>query len=213
MEREPQLSLVRTFGCTAYVHIHAAARLDKLDPRARKYMFVGISTSRHGWRLLDPLTHQIVESRDVVFWENKFPAIATIEAAKAFRKELREHPATYVPMLHLNAPLPSIESLLRSVNYDGHVSDAFASFLRVDTHRCPATAEDAMDRAENPILLHNFHDFPSSLVKLQPFMSFDDAGLPVTSFQRRHFGVTFSFHAEMVRYSCTVPVCHLFKDP
>ena len=66
--QESQLSLVRTFGCTGFVHIHLAARTDKLDPRARKYIFIGISTTRHGWRMLDPFTRHVVESRDVVFW-------------------------------------------------------------------------------------------------------------------------------------------------
>ena len=170
MEQEPQLSLVRTFGCTGFVHIHLAARTDKLDPRARKYMFIGISTTRHVWRMLDPFTYHVVESRDVVFWEAEFPAINTVEAATACRKALRDHPETYVPMLHPNAPLPSFERLVRQSTYEGTVSPlSFVSSVRLYYDPCLPTLDDEMDRAENFVFLHNFHDFPSSLVKQQPF--------------------------------------------
>ena len=139
MEQEPDLSLVRTFGCTAFAHIHVPAREDKLDPRSKKLMFVGISSHRYGWKLLDPYTHHIIESRDVIFWESEFPAINTVQAAAACRKAMRDRPQGYVPMLHPNAPLPPIDSLLRSTDYRGHTSSDFMSCYAVETHMCPPT--------------------------------------------------------------------------
>ncbi|KAL0431918.1 UNVERIFIED_CONTAM: hypothetical protein Sradi_0817800 [Sesamum radiatum] len=41
----------------------------KLDPKAKKYVFVGYVPCRKGWRCMDPETKKFVTSRDVVFDE------------------------------------------------------------------------------------------------------------------------------------------------
>ncbi|KAF0705912.1 hypothetical protein AaE_014331 [Aphanomyces astaci] len=41
-KRHPPLGHIKTFGCSAFVHIQRAAQSSKLDPRAVKAMFVGI---------------------------------------------------------------------------------------------------------------------------------------------------------------------------
>ncbi len=211
MEQEPDLSLVRTFGCTAFAHIHVPAREDKLDPRSKKLMFVGISSHRYGWKLLDPYTHHIIESRDVIFWESEFPAINTVQAAAACRKAMRDRPQGYVPMLHPNAPLPPIDSLLRSMDYRGHTSSDFMSCYAVETHPCPPTVDDALDIIENYALLHNFHDFTYSLVKTQPFMSFEDYGFSFKGYRRYTRRITFQKHSESLEFYSDDPVEFLLK--
>ncbi|KAL5856723.1 hypothetical protein ACOSQ3_004181 [Xanthoceras sorbifolium] len=46
---------LKTFGCTAFVHIHAQNR-NKLDPRALKTIFVGYSPTQKGYRCYRPKT-------------------------------------------------------------------------------------------------------------------------------------------------------------
>ena len=56
------------FGCLAYIHVPKDER-KKLDPKAKKCVFLGYSTSRKGYHLYDRKTSNIVYSRDVVFNE------------------------------------------------------------------------------------------------------------------------------------------------
>ncbi|BBG98496.1 hypothetical protein Prudu_007914 [Prunus dulcis] len=53
------------FGCPAYYHV----RESKLDPRAKKALFMGFSTGVKGYRLWCPDEKKIVVSRDVTFDE------------------------------------------------------------------------------------------------------------------------------------------------
>ncbi|KAF0768401.1 hypothetical protein AaE_002785, partial [Aphanomyces astaci] len=47
-KRHPSLGHIKTFGCTAFVHVQRAAQISKLDPRAVKTMFVGLPHNRKG---------------------------------------------------------------------------------------------------------------------------------------------------------------------
>lgn len=58
----------RVFGCTTYVHIQKPQR-SKLNPRARKYIFVGYAEFQKGYRCYDPLTNTVHTSLDVSFRE------------------------------------------------------------------------------------------------------------------------------------------------
>ncbi|PRQ37607.1 putative RNA-directed DNA polymerase [Rosa chinensis] len=60
----------RVFGCTAYVHIPKPQR-NKLDPRARKCIFVGYADFQKGYRCYDPLTGTLHVSLDVAFRESE----------------------------------------------------------------------------------------------------------------------------------------------
>ena len=60
------LSHLKVFGCLAYVHIPDELR-SKLDPKAKKCVFIGYSLEQKGHHCYNPLTHEIRVSRDVVF--------------------------------------------------------------------------------------------------------------------------------------------------
>ena len=68
--RKIDISHLRTFGCTCFVHVQADKR-DKLDPRSIKCMFLGYSSTQKGYKCYNPLTRKIFVSRDVVFHEDK----------------------------------------------------------------------------------------------------------------------------------------------
>ncbi|MCO5568044.1 hypothetical protein L7F22_021740 [Adiantum nelumboides] len=65
-DRKPSASYLRVFGCLAYAHIPQQLR-GKLDNKAVKCIFVGYSSGSKGYRLYNPATNKIFESRDVIF--------------------------------------------------------------------------------------------------------------------------------------------------
>lgn len=70
---KPDLAHLRVFGCIAYSLVPEQKRR-KLDPKSKRYLFVGYSDTSKGYRLLDPSTEpkKVILSRNVVFIENKF---------------------------------------------------------------------------------------------------------------------------------------------
>ncbi|MCO5556318.1 hypothetical protein L7F22_009865 [Adiantum nelumboides] len=67
-DRKPSISYLRVFGCLAYAHIPQQLR-GKLDDKAVKCIFVGYSSGSKGYRLYNPSTNKIFESRDLIFAE------------------------------------------------------------------------------------------------------------------------------------------------
>ena len=67
--KKPDISLMRTFGATAYVHIPKALR-QKLDPVSRKGIFVGYAADSKAYRVLMDDTQKIEVSRNVSFVES-----------------------------------------------------------------------------------------------------------------------------------------------
>ena len=59
-------SMLRVFGCPAYAHVNEG----KLEPRAKKCIFLGYQAYVKGYRLWCPKTSKFLISRDVSFDEN-----------------------------------------------------------------------------------------------------------------------------------------------
>ena len=68
---KPRIDQLRPFGCVAHVHIPAAHRT-KMDPRSHRCVFIGISADSKQYRLFDPATRTVIQSRDVQFDEHLF---------------------------------------------------------------------------------------------------------------------------------------------
>ncbi|GJW89772.1 ribonuclease H-like domain-containing protein [Tanacetum coccineum] len=66
----PDYSLLRTFGCLCYPHIHTN---HKLEPRATPSIYVGQASNHRGYCCLDLKTNKIIISRHVTFDETFFP--------------------------------------------------------------------------------------------------------------------------------------------
>ncbi|KAK3737381.1 hypothetical protein QZH41_011519 [Actinostola sp. cb2023] len=68
---KPDVSNLKCFGCTAYAHIPKDER-KKLDPKARKCVFLGYGTDTKAYRLFDVERQRVIYSRDVKFDEGAF---------------------------------------------------------------------------------------------------------------------------------------------
>eukprot|EP00253_Pinus_taeda_P003210 PITA_03210 len=62
-------SKFRVFGCDAYALVPKHQR-SKLDPKSKRYIFVGYGDGTKGYRLWDPTTHKIIINIDVKFNES-----------------------------------------------------------------------------------------------------------------------------------------------
>ena len=71
-EKPPTFLNLRVFGALCFASTLDSNRT-KLDPRARKCVFLGFKTRIKGYVLLDTLSREIFITRNVVFYENIFP--------------------------------------------------------------------------------------------------------------------------------------------
>lgn len=67
---KPSVDHLRVFGCIAHAHVPDARRT-KLEDKSRSCVLFGVSKESKGYRLYDPVSKQIVISRDVIFEEEK----------------------------------------------------------------------------------------------------------------------------------------------
>ena len=67
--KELKYSHLRTFGCTAYVHVDPEKR-DKLDAKAVKCYFIGYGSDLFGYRFWDEKNRKILRHCDVIFDES-----------------------------------------------------------------------------------------------------------------------------------------------
>ena len=59
---------LKNFGCTTFVHIHSHNH-GKLDPKARKCVFVGYSPTQKEYKCFNPILRKLFVSMDVTFFE------------------------------------------------------------------------------------------------------------------------------------------------
>jgi hypothetical protein len=67
---KPDLTNLRVFGSTAFVHIPAAERR-KIDPKSVKCIFIGYCSTQKAHRFWDPVACKVKVSRDAIFDENR----------------------------------------------------------------------------------------------------------------------------------------------
>lgn len=72
--KPPAYDLLRVFGCLCFAHRRGLDK-DKFGDRSRKCIFVGYPFGTKGWRLFDIDRNEFFVSRDVIFFEDKFPGI------------------------------------------------------------------------------------------------------------------------------------------
>ena len=67
-DKKPNVKHLKVFGCKVFAHIPKDER-DKLDPKARRCIFLGYGEQRKGYRLYDNQQRKVIYSRDVLFVE------------------------------------------------------------------------------------------------------------------------------------------------
>ena len=75
--REPSYSMLRVFGCQAFVN--RLPKPDKLDARAYLAVYLGYDPDQHCHRVWDQERDCVALSRDVTFDENQFPRLSLSE--------------------------------------------------------------------------------------------------------------------------------------
>ena len=70
---KPDVSHLRTFGCSAFAHVAKAER-SNLTPN-RKYMLLGYGSSQKDYYLYNLDHMKVIHSRDVVFDESSTPGL------------------------------------------------------------------------------------------------------------------------------------------
>ncbi|KAJ4720195.1 Retrovirus-related Pol polyprotein from transposon TNT 1-94 [Melia azedarach] len=75
-DKPADYSNLRAFGCTVYYHVNEG----KLEPRAKKGVFVGYGDGVKGYRIWSPSEKRVILSRNVVFDENSMfnPTVKSI---------------------------------------------------------------------------------------------------------------------------------------
>ena len=78
-QSHPDYGRLRVFGCVAYAHVNPPLRHNKLSQRGMLCMYLGVSDTCRGFRLMNVDTHCVFTSRDVTFVEHRFPTLKTVE--------------------------------------------------------------------------------------------------------------------------------------
>jgi len=78
-ETKPDLAHLRAFGAPCSI-VEPLVKLKKLDERARMCFFVGYKYGGGGYRVWDPKGKVVVESRDILFYEDGLPPPTLSEA-------------------------------------------------------------------------------------------------------------------------------------
>ncbi len=71
LQRRPSYSHLKILGCLAYVH--EKSREDKFSERGKPHVFIGYPNGQKGYRLYDIESGKVCVSRDVIFFEDKYP--------------------------------------------------------------------------------------------------------------------------------------------
>ncbi|KAJ3568084.1 hypothetical protein NP233_g5940 [Leucocoprinus birnbaumii] len=73
-KQKPDVSHLRVWGCTAYVHIKQD-KCNSLEPHVEKCVFIGYPTGYKGWMFYNPTTGSICISEHADFDERYFPCL------------------------------------------------------------------------------------------------------------------------------------------
>jgi hypothetical protein len=74
-KKKPDVSHLRAWGCTAYVHIQKDKRTSSLGPHMEKAIFIGYPQGYKGWKFYNPVTKRTIISERADFDERYFPGL------------------------------------------------------------------------------------------------------------------------------------------
>ncbi|MCO5569167.1 hypothetical protein L7F22_022877 [Adiantum nelumboides] len=115
-DRKPSASYLRVFCCLAYAHIPQQL-CGTLDDKAIKYIFVGYSVGSKGYRLYNPATNKIFESRDEFFAETTAQPMVAFDVPHMQTQDVFEG---LLPSFVENQETQQVDNLDQS--FDQHVT-------------------------------------------------------------------------------------------
>ena len=74
-DKKVNLNHLCTFACISYVHVELDRR-SMLDPKSKRYIFIGYETSEYGYRFWDPENRKIFRHKDVVLNKKMYKELA-----------------------------------------------------------------------------------------------------------------------------------------
>ncbi|GJY01275.1 retrovirus-related pol polyprotein from transposon TNT 1-94, partial [Tanacetum coccineum] len=116
---------LHVFGSAAYYHVKES----KLDPRAKKALFMGITSGIQGYRLWCPETKKTIFSRDVTF--NESAMLKKVNAEQ------------------LDGAPKKVEKPKRNTEMHAHLNDTVACVSSIAADDVPTTYSEAVRDSEN----------------------------------------------------------------
>ncbi|KAF7763798.1 hypothetical protein Agabi119p4_8335 [Agaricus bisporus var. burnettii] len=104
-KRKPDVSHLRVWGCTSYVHVQRDKR-NSIQPHYEKCVFIGYPAGYKGWKFYNPVTKRTVISERADFDERYFPGTskAQLEAVPSFACLPEPLPIPNDTLSHLGLP-------------------------------------------------------------------------------------------------------------
>eukprot|EP00253_Pinus_taeda_P023270 PITA_23270 len=169
--KKPSLSHLRVFGCDAYVHV-PKEKLTKLDSKSEKCIFIGYKDGLKGYKLWNPVTRNVVYSRDVVFREVKDVIKHEVQPKELMKIEfeLKEEESDSVAEEESEDEEPQTLAVRRSVRErrqpERYSPSAFCSnFALCVTNDDPRTVKEAVDSEDGKLWKEAMVDEMASLHK------------------------------------------------
>jgi hypothetical protein len=160
-KRKPNVSNLRVWGCTAYVHIQKDKR-QQFGPRMEKCIFIGYPQGYKGWKFYNPITKKTIISERAEFDERFFPGLkkstlpdnypsfvdlheppspsddSNIMELLDYGGDNNDNPAPHIPPPHIPpAPKPSSQSPPKSPSQPPPVTPPLALRRELRSRRPP----------------------------------------------------------------------------
>ena len=109
-------SNLKIFGCPAYSHVNEG----KLEPCAKKCIFLGYGSGIKGYRLYNPESHKVIHSQNVTFNENAMLSsvkiLSFLQLIQVTRKMLERRWSLRLkhPLMRKTFPIPPVLKMIKS---------------------------------------------------------------------------------------------------
>ncbi|GJU32051.1 ribonuclease H-like domain-containing protein [Tanacetum coccineum] len=161
----PHYSLIRTFGCLCYPHLHAN---HKLDPYATPSIYLGQASNQCGYPCLDLKINKIIISRHVTFDETVFPYGSTQPALPPTYTFWDDKPDLIPPIIPTNPVVqlpPDPITPIHTTENQAHSPPPSTSAVQQQiptTTQSPATQHEPV--AQSPIIFLDPPENPNSVL-------------------------------------------------
>ncbi|KAK8915961.1 hypothetical protein KSP39_PZI022303 [Platanthera zijinensis] len=142
-KRPPTITRLKTWGCIAYVRV-SDPRRSKLGPRTNTCVYLGCAEDSAADRFLDLSNNIIIESRDAVFFEDKFLKDKNL-TIPGMQATITEEEPESVPSTSYSVPVDNSVLKSRRTSVKERTPRTFGSdFVTYHVEADPSTYKDTM---------------------------------------------------------------------